>query len=272
MGNTFIEAIKREQKRIQRLISLQPPKQDRGVLILQPNGRHLYAYERVKVNNKPKKNYLGTLDSPPVREIFSVRLNSDRLKRLKKNRRLLQKLAQEYQDDSFEELVSDMPRAYQKVARANCFDQRYEELRAWANANYPKNTYPFPRAEIYAKDGTRLRSKGECIWYNLLQERGILFRNDCKMVFRDDKGNEKILYPDFLIQCYDGTFIIIEHLGKLGNLGYAIDFGEHCHWYLLGGFIFGKNLFVTSDDKYYGTDSQMIEKMVDQIEQLFYGF
>ena len=48
-----------------------------------------------------------------------------------------------------------------------------------------------------------MRSKGECIWYNLMLERGILFRYDCAVEIIDQYGNTKTLYPDFLIMCLD---------------------------------------------------------------------
>ena len=137
---------------------------------------------------------------------------------------------------------------------------------------YSGGFYPFPDAEIYAEDGTRMRSKGECIWYNLLRKRGILFRYDCAVTFVDQYGKRKTWYPDFMILCFDGTIILIEHLGGMGDLSYAMDFGEKSYWYFQEGFILGKNYFVTSDDLNYGTDSQMIARHVDRIEEMFYGF
>ena len=130
---------------------------------------------------------------------------------------------------------------------------------------------PFPESENYAKDGTRLRSKGECIWYNLLQERGILFRLDCALELCDKQGNQKTLYPDFLIQCLDGSFIIVEHLGYMGDLSYAIGFGEKSYWYFQDGFVLGRNYFATSDEPGFGTNSQMIALLVDRIEEMFYA-
>lgn len=165
-----------------------------------------------------------------------------------------------------------MPKVYRMAARNSSFDQRYEEIKEWAEASYPKNTYPFPDAEIYAKDGTRLRSKGECIWYNLLLERGILFRYECAVTIADQYGKRKTCHPDFLILCFDGTLILIEHLGGMGDLSYAMDFGEKSYWYFQKGFILGKNYFVTSDDPNHGTDSQMIARHVDRIEEMFFGF
>ena len=273
----FIDAIKTEQKRIQRLIDLSGPceadSHKRGNLYLKEQESRIYAYERSCSKGKPeKKVYLGTLESESVRELVSIKYKAQKLARLQYDQKLLEKLERQYRRYDFASIISEMPKAYQIAAKGDIYNQRYEEIRAWAEADYPKNTYPFPEAEIYAKDGTRLRSKGECIWYNLLQERGILFRNDCEIEFYDQQGNCKKLCPDFLIMCMDGTLIIVEHLGRMGDLAYAMRFGESSHFYFQKGFVLGKNYFVTSDDPKYGTDSQMIARLVDRIEEMFYGF
>ena len=270
----FIEAIKAEQKRIQRFIDLSHMGgANRGSLYVQKQGDFFYGFECRQGKGEPeRKVYLGLLDSEPVRELFSIRFKEDRMARLQHNQKLLEKLERQYRPYDFDSIVDDMPKAYRMAAKANSFDQRYEEIRRWAEGPYPKNTYPFPKAKIYAKDGTRMRSKGECIWYNLMLERGILFRYDSEIEITDRYGDIKTLYPDFLIMCLDGTLIIIEHLGRMGDLAYAIDFGEKSYWYFQDGFILGKNYFVTSDDPDYGTDSQIIARLVDRIEEMFYGF
>ena len=272
--NMFLEAVKTEQRRIQRFIDLSGPEQNsRGSLYLRSQGDSVYAYERWQRKGQPERRvYLGPLASAPVRELFSCKFKEQRLARLCHDQRLLEKLEQQYQMYDFESVVNDMPKAYRRAARANSYNQRYEELLEWANADYAKNPYPFPEGKNFAKDGTRMRSKGECIWYNLMQERGILFRNDCEVVIVDQNGQLKTLFADFLIQCFDGTFIIIEHLGKMGDMPYAVNFGEKSYWYFQKGFILGKNFFVTSDDSHYGTDSQMITRLVDRIEEMFFGF
>lgn len=270
----FIEAIIVEQKRIQRLIDLSSlAVAGRGSLKLQKRGNKTFAYERwQKKGQRERVHYLGPLESAPVRELFSVKYQQQRLVRLRHNQKVLQKLTEQYQKYDFNTVVSEMPRAYRIAARENSFNQRYEEIRKWAEADYPKNTYPFTNAENIAEDGTRLRSKGECIFYNLLKSRGILFRNDCKIIIEDKNGNTKTLCPDFLILCFDGTLILIEHLGKVGELRYVLDFGERCYWYFQEGFVLNRNFFVTSDDPSHGTDSQAIAKVVDRIEQMFFGF
>ncbi len=273
----FTEAIKTEQGRIQRLIALSLDAQlgdsKRGKLYLTKQKDNYYAYERWRGNGKPeKKIYIGALDSDPVRELFAIKYKEQKLSRLQYDQKLLERLERQYRRYDFNSIISDMPKAYRIAAKGDVYNQRYEEIRAWAGADYPKNTYPFPEAEIYAKDGTRLRSKGECIWYNLLQERGVLFRYDCEIELVDQQGNSKKLCPDFLIMCFDGTLIIVEHLGRMGDLAYAMRFGESSHYYFKRGFVLGKNYFVTSDDPKYGTDSQMIARFVDRIEEMFFGF
>ena len=270
----FIEAIKAEQRRIQRFIDLSRPCDgDRGSLYVQNQGGNLYAFERWQEKGKPlRKTYLGRIDSEPVRELFSAKFIEKRFSCLQYDQKLLEKLERQYQRYDFDSIVAAMPKAYRMAARNDSFDQRYEEIRKWAEAPYPKCTYPLPDAETQAKDGTRLRSKGECIWYNLMLERGILFRYDCAMTFVDQHGKRKTWYPDFMILCFDGTIILIEHLGNMGEFPYAMDFGEKSYWYFQEGFVLGKNYFVTSDDPDYGTDSQMIARLLDRIEEMFYGF
>ncbi len=224
MASRFMEEIKIEQKRIQRLISISAQKDFSGLgsLSLSERGNQTYAYERWQRKGRNKtKEYLGNVHSQKVRQHIADKITSVRLPILLQNQKLLQKLEQKYKDDSCQAILSGLSKDYRKAARENSFNERYEKIKAWANEPYEKNPYPFPDSKNYAKDG---------------------------------------------------TLIIIEHLGKLGNLGYAIDFGERCHWFLQEDFILGKNFFVTSDDKNFGTDSAMIAKLVDRIERMFYGY
>lgn len=272
--NMFLEAIKLEQRRIQRFMDLsRPGDSSRGSLCIIQRGSRSYVYERwQRKGEAERKIYLGTLDSESVRELFSIRLNELRMMLLQHDQKLLEKLEQQYRAYDFDSIVEEMPKSYRMAAKGNSFNQRYEEILKWANAPCQKNPVPFPDSENYAKDGTRTRSKGETIWYNLMQERGILFRYDCAMECIDGHGERKVLYPDFLILCFDGTLIIIEHLGRMWDLSYAMDFGKKSNWYFKEGFILGKNYFVTSDDLNFGTDSQMISRLVDRVEEMFYGF
>ena len=90
----FIEAIKAEQKRIQRFIDLSHMGgANRGSLYVQKQGDFFYGFERRQGKGEPeRKVYLGLLDSEPVRELFSIRFKEDRMARLQHNQKLLEKL------------------------------------------------------------------------------------------------------------------------------------------------------------------------------------
>ena len=195
----------------------------------------------------------------------------EKRKRLIQDRKLLEKFAQQYLDYNHEAVFAALSNPYRIIAGEDFNDARYEEIKRWANADYEKNQAPFPAAEIYAVDGTRTRSKGECLHYNIYLGRGIPFRYDSIITITDGRGNTKNVSPDFMIQNYDYSLTIIEHLGRLFDMRYALDFGEKCYWYLQEGFILGKNFFVTSDDINGGTDTQAILEVAKAVERRFYG-
>lgn len=328
--NYFKDTIKLEQKRIQRLIDLTPPLQplhESGSCALNVARRRntAYYYGLWRAPGAPvRKEYLGTAQSPRVRQLVTARYRDEMMRRLEHNSQLLQKLDDGFLDYDDEAILAALPATYRDAAAANrnaaatqnaarphqgnaaamrsngrtidsssktmggsanavdgntlsftsgihCFDQRYEEICQWA-ADYERNSAPFPKAEIYAKDGTRMRSKGECIIYNIFDERRLPNRYDSVITIFDHDGHSRDLSPDFLIQCLDGSLIILEHLGWSSGLKYGYDFGEKCYWYLQSGFVLGKNFFVTSDDVNGGTDSRMVLKVVEQVERLFYGY
>jgi len=267
--NEFKEAIKREQNRIQRFINLTGDNwtgEKRGILLLDKRRNSTYCYE--KMGNA--KKYLGKSDSDAVRSFITDQYLTEKRNRLHFDSNLLDDLEKTYKDYSYNAVMAGLPNSYGTILNEDFNNERYEELKRWANEDYLKNDAPFPDSEIYTKDGRRVRSKGECLHGNILIDIGIPFRYDSIITITDHNGNTKRLSPDFLIQCFDRSLIIIEHLGRLFDKRYALDFGEKCYWYLQGGFILGKNFFVTSDDLYGGTDSQAIWETAKAVERLFY--
>lgn len=269
--NDLKEALKREQKRILRLADLTADagkNAESGVLLLKKRGEKVYCYLR---GEQSAKRYLGTADSEAVRQFVRGRYLQEKRSRLITDQKLVEKMMQEYQDYSYEAVMAALPDSYRAIACEDFNNQRYEEIKAWANEDYPVNQAPFPKAEIYARDGRRVRSKGEGLHLNTLLDLGIPYRYDCLMPFKDQNGRIRELSPDVLIQRFNHQFVIIEHAGMLSDPGYAMRFGEKCHIYLQNGYVLGKNFFVTSDDKYGGTDSEAIYQVALEVERLFYA-
>ena len=273
--NEFNEAMKREQKRILRLADLTASAEDddgSGFLVLEKRGDRTYCYKKASVDGQTyTKKYLGMTDSAAARQFVKARYLQEKRSRLITDQKLIEKMMREYQDYSYEAVMAALSASYKMIANEDFNNQRYEEIKAWANEDYPVNQAPFPKAKIYAWDGRRVRSKGECIHLNIYTEMGIPFRYDSLMTFEDQNGNRKTLSPDILIQCFNRKLVAIEHAGRLFDPRYAADFGDKLYWYLQGGFVLGKNFFVTSDDKYGGTDSQAIMQVALEVERLFYA-
>lgn len=274
--NGFTEQILTEQRRLQRLIDLTGPFENtspEGVLLLQKRGDNTYCYLRQRgKGRKPHKSYLGKPDSEAARDFVRERFVAEKRSRLLQNQGLLSELMAKYQDYSYGAVMDSLPQSFRGIALEDFNDKRYEELKRWANADFPRNTAPFPDSEIYAQNGERVRSKGECLYANTLLDAGIPFRYDSILTIADDYGNTKNVSPDFHIRCFDYSHVIIEHLGRLFDKGYAINFGEKCYWYLQAGFILGRNFFVTSDDLHGGTDSRAIHRVVAEVQRQFFGY
>ncbi len=266
----FNEAIKREQKRIQRLIDLTGENETdrkRGILLLDKRGKNTYCYEK---KNHTKK-YLGRSDSEAAQLFVRDKFLVEKRERLLFDKELLDHLEPAYKDYSHEAVLLGLPASYRTILTEDFNNARYEELKQWTCADFERNEAPFPKQKIYLKDGRRVRSKGECIHGNIMIDMGVLFRYDSIITITDPFGNTKRISPDFLIQCFDRSLVIIEHLGRLFDKRYALDFGEKCFWYMQAGFILGRNFFVTSDDINGGTDSQAIWEVAKAVEKLFYA-
>lgn len=268
--NIFEQEIKSEQNRISKLLDLMDDYSDedkQGVLVLHRKNGNIYCYER----SGDSKKYLGKNDSDAAKEYVKRRFLTEKHSRLITDREILNKLMRQYQEYSFDAVMSGLPGSFRAIVNEDFNNSRYEELKQWANADYKKNDAPFPDNEIYTKDGLRVRSRGECLHANIYSDIGIPFRYDCMIRIEDEYGNAKDVSPDFMIQCYNRQLVIIEHLGRLFDKQYALRFGEKCYWYLQAGFVLGKNFFVTSDDIKGGIDTREIWEVAKAVERLFFA-
>ena len=161
-------------------------------------------------NGKRHRKALGGSNTKPVRQIVKQKFKEQKIEVLQSNNQVLEETLERLQDDSAWSINAGLPKPIRMFTIEDYVDDRLEELKQWARG-YKRNTADFDNRATYACDGTRVRSKGEALWYNMLYYAGIPFRYDSPLTVIDEWGNEKTVYPDFLIQCYNGSFIIIEH-------------------------------------------------------------
>ena len=228
-----------------------------------------YCYLRTGIGKKRHRRYLGTKTAEIAKLYKTNEIKNRLLTSLKEDKGALEMCVDSLSAFSSDELVSQLPKAFKKIKVNDFGDERLKDIFKWAAAPHQKNDKSFPDAKIYAADGQRVRSKGECLWYNLLLEAGIPFVYDVVLELKNEDGLIVRRAPDFIIQCYDGSFLIIEHAGLLSDIKYAESFSKKLKLYLMNGFVLWDNFFITSDDQYGGTDTTAIKRMICIVKERF---
>ena len=147
--------------------------------------------------------------------------------------------------------------------------------RTW-NYNGGNNASHQERRIVNTLCGVLVRSKSEAMIANALYNEGILFLYE-----PDVKIRNKIYHPDFLLFLSSGKIVIFEHAGMMFDkaseslytdverndaINYTQNFAAKIYNYILGGWILGINLFVTSETKFQPFDSSTFDKIIkDQL-------
>ena len=234
-----------------------------GCFFRDPRG---YYYLQFHANGERKNKYLGKIDSELV-IAQKEKLVKQRLSEALQNDRLaIATCLHSLTDISPLDIPYSLPSKYAGIDVDIFQDERMNSLFEWAKEDYPKNNMDYTDQLILSCDGTRMRSKGECLWYNLLYESWLPFRDNMLMEMVNLDGKREWISPDFVLKCYDGSYILIDHMGLLLDSKYAAKNTNRIRVFLNNGYVIGKDLFITSDDKYGGTDSKSMKALLDLIK------
>ena len=95
-------------------------------------------------------------------------------------------------------------------------EYRCDSHRDWANADYPKNTYPFRNLQL-TSFGLRVRSRGEIVIAEVAHSLGIPFRYDQNIVLDDGST----ISPDFSFEDSYYEEFYIEYCGMMDDPDYV---------------------------------------------------
>lgn len=236
----------------------------------------LYYYKSVKSAHKRKRIYLGDAHSDKLKSAAHSAYKMELIRTVRHNIRVLKRAYDDLWPDRRADITARLSPCVRKVLFNTDFGEVMNDLRKWADSAYEKNPKPFGEKVIRAADGTRVRSKSECIFYNALLFAGIPFRYDpilhLKIKNQFSETEEYLASPDFLIKCPDGTYIIIEHAGYLSSSQYTRDLAEKLQVYQLNGYVMGVDFFVTSDTLEGGFDTPDVETLISVIADRFTGY
>ncbi len=231
-----------------------------------------YYYESKTRDRTVRQKYLGTADDERVGAFIILKVMEAKQKVMIGDLRILEGIKNDLGDYSTDVILAKLGEKYRTAFWG--VDELRELKRSAGRLPWEvKNEYQetaenegkvFDR-DVITCDGNRVRSKSECIIYDILKASHIRFQYEPALYFHDEDYNEFAIHPDFYIDCKDGSNIIIEHLGMLNDQGYA-DTQEHkLRMYHINGYDLGHNLILTSDNNTFGVDSSFISDMIAHV-------
>lgn len=78
----------------------------------------------------------------------------------------------------------------------------------------------------------------------------------------NEDGTKEARYPDFVIELADGSLLIWEHAGGLGDAGYFDIFCNKLKLYYNNGITLGDNLIVTADKKGGTMNAEVVDAII----------
>lgn len=230
-----------------------------------PRRSNTYYYRHF-ASNPDKRAFVGDESSKKVKLIKKYHFMKLLAHEVEHDLNLLTRTLQRFHDISFESITAKLPRTYVDLDALNPDDYSFQRLKEWAFSKYASNSHPFTSGISYACDGTAVRSKGECIWYDALIRNGISFLYEPIIKMTGLSGKTYTFCPDFVIRCRDGKLLFIEHLGMIGEDEYASKCMKKLQEYLDCNYIIGDNLILTSDTADHSINELMINEAIEKIK------
>ena len=218
-------------------------------------------YKRLIRNGKRISIKLGTAENDEVIRIKQKKYDEEMLKVLIKNQKLLEKVAGKllsYDPDSIDEMLDTIYIDQSGLVNKAAGTVEPEE---WGKI-IKRNDYPLDDDCNVAPDGMKNRSKSELIIYSIIKGYRIVFKYDMEIKLKNDDGEIVKICPDFIILCNDGSMIIIEHLGKLGNDDYLANALRRIHLYLRNGYKLNETLFLTADSLNGKINAEAVDELI----------
>lgn len=237
---------------------------------------------------------LGKEDNKKVQAYKQRRYLREELKILKADKKAAEYFVEHFKDYSFDAIQNKLPKPYKchstrkaelenhgpvsssypdysRLPEKITGDLRFKKIVAWVNEKYDRNPIPLPDKPNIARDGTPMRSKGECIWYDNILFEGLPVRVDPELLLKGISGQWHKLCPDFEFMCFDGSTIMVEHFGQWDDDKYAEKNKRKLQEYLDCGYVLGDNLIGTSDNAQHHTNELMILEALEKIKRRMFA-
>lgn len=233
------------------------PKGNLGVKRVRGALRYYCIDEQTK-----KQSYIPKSNLQLIHMLKQKRWMNKAIKIIKNNLKVQAKIMKHYQPYDHKALQKLLP----QVDSDNLLDEYeskvFPDLHKWENSPYRKNPYKPEYLRFKTSFGLMVRSKGEMFIAELLHNYNIPFHYDAAIKLKDEFGEEKTRYVDFLIRFPDGGFLVWEHMGLFGKEDYQEDQFVKLREYFQNGIFMPNNLIVTMDGPNGEFDNHAVECMI----------
>ncbi len=159
----------------------------------------------------------------------------------------LKQFDETYDETALEQIYEKLPNERkQLVIPVTCSAK--QKLKEWYEETYEPYD-GFSEYKIYETNrGEMVRSKSEVIIANQLYQRrkDLDYKYERPLGLQDKSGREIIIHPDFtIINKHTGKIYYYEHVGKLDEVRYAMDFARKMELYTINDIMQGRELLLT---------------------------
>lgn len=272
MIRSSIGAVKNELRRNYEVINILENiglEESDGTLDKYKKEGQLYYRRKTVKNGVAQVEYLGKADSEKVLQYYKERFLKILYDIVKKNIASMETFLKNYIPVTRETVYKRLPKTVSELGDYVFLDEQVDALWEWAKEEYETNDMPkkYPRETV---NGSEVRSVGECGVYNACYLAPLPFRYECALVVEDDLGELRVIYPDFMFKCLDGTIIILEFMGLLKDPKYGSDQAARLRWLQKAGFVLGSNLFLVGTGVDGTIDTEAINDLVEYLKERIY--
>lgn len=207
------------------------------------------------------KSYISKENFDLIKQLAQQNYDSEVLKAAKEEKALLEKLLKNYPSVTAEEYYETMPELKRQLVKPiRPTDEEY--IAKWEEAEFEQKESTDSEYRFVTNKGERVRSKSEKMIADRLFMRGMPYRYEAKLEFK----NGTVIHPDFtLLDMKKRREVYLEHFGMMDDSGYSANAIRRIRTYEHNGILLGDKLLVSMETSRVPIDMGAVDKIIDSL-------
>lgn len=251
----------KEKEEMRRNIDMQLEQCPEGSLTCQTKGEKVYYYHQIKGITA----YIKRKEKKLAEQLAQKQYLEDIRNKLDEQIQVLTHFNTVYDETALEQIYENLPEERKQLVTPIVHGVK-EKLEAWNKETY-KPYEAYSEYKIYETErGEMVRSKSEVIIANLLYKnrKDLDYKYERPLILKEKNGKEITIHPDFtIINRHTGNIYYYEHVGKLDEARYAIDFTKKMELYTMNNIMQGKELLLTYETAGVPLSIRCVRKIIE---------